>query len=475
MDSKLLEIPMLINGEEKHTREKIFLKDRHTDEQLVSISTASITDLNYAIKSCHSNLESLEKLSTDEIIAITEKVSDKLVSGDGEFYQEYTTRITGSPYKHLAKSEERTRKFLKEFRSYLDTVFGSYKFLDDGKPIYSEGKQIGIRLLQRRAKLACLFLAGNETALAAFAIPQVIITRTPLIIKGSTVEPISAYRIVKAYYDAGLKNGLNLLFWRALEKPDLANKLLEQSHAQILFGADENILSLTGGIKQAANIVENKHVCPFWTGRSAALVFADADLETAVAGVIEGAHADRGNKCVSTKKVYIERAVFNRFTELLTARIQTLRIGHPLDKTTDIGLALADERQHLQKKLGDEQKVIHHGISENSINISVLLPGPGSEFLREEIPAPVLALVPFNTIEEAIERANASVAHTITKKSLATAVFTRKKENIRILTSKLKTFKILVGRPTTSMNFMLPHQGAYIAEELLTTDKVIEL
>ncbi|HLC37876.1 MAG TPA: hypothetical protein VJI71_00290, partial [Candidatus Norongarragalinales archaeon] len=85
---------MLINGEEKHTREKIFLKDRHTDEQLVSISTASITDLNYAIKSCHSNLESLEKLSTDEIIAITEKVSDKLVSGDGEFYQEYTTRIT---------------------------------------------------------------------------------------------------------------------------------------------------------------------------------------------------------------------------------------------------------------------------------------------------------------------------------------------------------------------------------------------
>jgi len=469
----VLDIPMFINGKEKYSSEKILLKDKFTGENLASVAASSASDLNYAIKTSYASSKKMREIRIDEILSVTEKVAETFFSQENKL--DLIARITGSPYKYVSSSIANSRQFLKKFQYFLDTVFGSRNFLETGKPIYEGRQKIGLRIYSPRGNIVALFLAGNEVSLAPFIIPQIIATRTPLIIKGSTAEPISTYELIKAYHDAGLKTGINLLFWSSAQRPELAAQLLKQAHTQVLFGSDDNILNLIGTMKQPMSISERKHIIPFWTGRSTAIVLADADLEMAAKNVIEGGHLDRGNKCVSTKKVYVQQEVFETFVNLLKKQILTLNIGPSTQRQVDVGFAPKEEREQVAKKLKKEINIIHNGITNDTINVTLVLANNESEFAREEIPAPVLALIPVKSLDEAITLANAAVSHAVTKKSLATTIFTTNKDKLETAVQSLETFKILVNKPTTNMNFFLPHQGKYIIEELLSADKVIDL
>jgi aldehyde dehydrogenase (NAD+) len=151
-------------------------------------------------------------------------------------------------------------------------------------------------------------------------------------------------------------------------------------------------------------------------GKAAHIVFADAAMDQAVEGVVNGIYFNQGHVCCAGSRLLVEESVHDEIVVRLTERIQTLRLGDPLDKNTDIGAI--NSREQLEKIT----ELVRSGIDQGAVLVQqqCALPAKGFFFpasfftnvhqshriAREEIFGPVLSILTFRTPEEAIEKAN---------------------------------------------------------------------
>ena len=167
-------------------------------------------------------------------------------------------------------------------------------------------------------------------------------------------------------------------------------------------------------------------------GKSPHVVFADADMDRAVNGVVSGVFAAAGQTCVAGSRCFVEASIYDRFVEALVARTHKIRIGHPMAEDTDIGpLALSAQ-------LAKVQDYVASGLSEGArvaaggkrptgdlsrgwyFEPTVLAEADnGMRFMREEIFGPVVGVMPFSSEEEMTRLAND------TEYGLAAGIWTR--------------------------------------------------
>ncbi len=157
-------------------------------------------------------------------------------------------------------------------------------------------------------------------------------------------------------------------------------------------------------------------------GKSPDVVFADADLDKAVPGVAMGVFTNSGQVCFAGTRVLVQRSIQNEFIERIVAYTKTLKVGDPLDPTTNLG-PLISQRQ-LDRVLGYIDKGVQEGaklIAGGKRLEGELAAGYFIEptifsnvantmtIAREEIFGPVAAVIPFDTVEEALRLANDSI------------------------------------------------------------------
>lgn len=151
-------------------------------------------------------------------------------------------------------------------------------------------------------------------------------------------------------------------------------------------------------------------------GKAANIVFADAPLDQAVEGIVQGIYFNQGHVCCAGSRLLVEESVHDLVVRKLRDRMRTLRVGDPLDKNTDIGAI--NSRPQLEKI----RELVQSGVAEGAslFQPTCALPGQGYFFppsfftevtashriAREEIFGPVLSILTFRTPEEAVERAN---------------------------------------------------------------------
>ena len=151
-------------------------------------------------------------------------------------------------------------------------------------------------------------------------------------------------------------------------------------------------------------------------GKAANIVFEDAPLDQAIEGVINGIFFNQGHVCCAGSRLLVEEPMFEPLIEKLKERLQTMRVGNPLDKNTDIGAI--NSRAQLEKI----EELVAAGVDEGAemYQPECLLPARGFWFrptlftnvsqshriAREEIFGPVLSIITFRTPSEAIEKAN---------------------------------------------------------------------
>ncbi|MBJ2153258.1 aldehyde dehydrogenase family protein [Paracoccus sp. IB05] len=148
-------------------------------------------------------------------------------------------------------------------------------------------------------------------------------------------------------------------------------------------------------------------------GKSPFIVFADADLDAAVEGVVESIWFNQGEVCSAGSRILVAEAVSARFTDLLKRRMAHLRVGDPLDKSTDIGAIVHPVQlariTDLVEKGRAEGVAIHQGEAPaGCFYPPTLVTGvePASILATEEIFGPVVTLTPFRTPEDAVALAN---------------------------------------------------------------------
>ena len=151
-------------------------------------------------------------------------------------------------------------------------------------------------------------------------------------------------------------------------------------------------------------------------GKAANIICEDAPIDQAVEGIISGIYFNQGHVCCAGSRLFVQEGIYSKVMRKLRDRIQTLRVGNPLDKNTDIG-AINSKPQLEKIRAMVKSGAAEGGQVEQS---SCKLPSRGYWFpptvitgvtmanrvAQEEIFGPVLSVMTFRTPEEAIERAN---------------------------------------------------------------------
>ncbi|WP_346619273.1 aldehyde dehydrogenase family protein [Blastococcus montanus] len=149
-------------------------------------------------------------------------------------------------------------------------------------------------------------------------------------------------------------------------------------------------------------------------GKSANIVFADADLEKAAATAPYGVFDNAGQDCCSRSRILVERSVFDRFLELMEPAVTGLRVGDPADPSTEMGpLISAEHREKVASYVPSDAAVAYRGSAPSGPGFwfppTVVTPSrPDDPVLREEVFGPVVAVVPFDDEDDAVRIANDS-------------------------------------------------------------------
>lgn len=177
-------------------------------------------------------------------------------------------------------------------------------------------------------------------------------------------------------------------------------------------------------------------------GKAANIVFADAPIDQAVEGIVNGIYFNQGHVCCAGSRLLVEESVHDVIVQKLRDRMATLRLGDPLDKNTDVG-AINSKAQ-----LARIRALVEAGESEGCVRYTspCKLPDKGfwfaptfftgasmsSRVAREEIFGPVLTVMTFRTPDEAIEKANNTMY------GLSAGIWTDKGAKIFSMAGRLK-------------------------------------
>jgi len=151
-------------------------------------------------------------------------------------------------------------------------------------------------------------------------------------------------------------------------------------------------------------------------GNDATIIFADADLEKAADAVILGRLA-RGNGqiCCAVKRVFVDAEVFDKFAEILTEKTKALKVGDQMEEDTDVGPLISEQAAQQVEAVINEAahsgaKLLTGGKRENAFIEPTILTdiSPDARLFRQETFGPVVPLVPFDSIDEAVKMANDS-------------------------------------------------------------------
>jgi aldehyde dehydrogenase (NAD+) len=211
--------------------------------------------------------------------------------------------------------------------------------------------------------------------------------------------------------------------------------------------SDVNKIAFTGStevgkIIQKAVAGTNKKVTLELGGKAANIVFEDAPINQAVEGIVNGIFFNQGHVCCAGSRLFIQEGVADEVITKLKARMETLIVGDPLDKNTDVGAI--NSKEQLQKI----KEYLDIGVNEGLELYQSSCPVPekgyfcrptlfigasqSSRVVQEEIFGPVLTIQTFRTVEEVIEKAN-NIPY-----GLSAGVWTDKGSKIFNLTGKLR-------------------------------------
>ena len=246
--------------------------------------------------------------------------------------------------------------------------------------------------------------------IASWKVAPALAAGNTVVLKPAGLTPLTAVELGRIALEAGLPEGvLNILVGagrvvgeRLVQHPDVA---------KVAFTGSTEVGKRIGALA-AASI---KRVTLELGGKSANIVFADADLEKAAASAPLAVFGNAGQDCCARSRILVERSVLDRFMQALEKSIKALRVGDPLDDSTEMGpLISADQRAKVESYLNDGARVAIRGSAPSGPGYwfppTVLSPVSNNDrAAREEIFGPIAAVIPFEDEADAIRIANDTV------------------------------------------------------------------
>ena len=386
-----------------------------------------------------------------ELAYANETDVDRAVKAARKAYNEVWSKTSGRERgKYLFRIARLIQERAREF-AVIETLEG-------GKPI-RESRDIDIPLAANHFfyyagwadKLAYAFPNREVTSLgvagqiipwnfpllmAAWKIAPALATGNCVVLKPAETTSLTALKLAELIKESGLPEGVvNIITGDG------------ETGAALVNHPDIDKIAFTGSTAVGKLIRQSiagtaKKLTLELGGKSANIIFDDAPLDQAVEGIVNGIFFNQGHVCCAGSRLLVQENVADLVIRKLKDRLNTLYVGDPLDKNTDIGAI------HSQEQLTTIQRYLEIGKKEGleMYESTCKLPEKGyfcrptlflnvaqsSQLVQEEIFGPVLTIQTFRTVDEAIQKANN------TPYGLAAGVWTDKGSKIFNMTSQLR-------------------------------------
>jgi len=260
--------------------------------------------------------------------------------------------------------------------------------------------------------------------LLSWKIAPAIAAGNTCVAKPSELTPLTANRLAELSIEAGIPPGVI----------NIVHGYGNKAGRALTCHDDVAAISFTGGTVTGAAVAANaaprfKKLSLELGGKNPNLIFADADLDDAISTSIRSSFWNQGEICLCGSRIFVERSIHDEFVSRFAAAAKKLRIGDPLDDSTDVGALISET--HLRKVMGyidlatNEGGTIvagGHRVERAGYFVEpTIITGLGCDcrVLQEEIFGPVVTVTPFDTEDEALAFANS------TRYGLSATVWTR--------------------------------------------------
>ena len=413
---------LFINGKfEKPLSKKYFTTiNPATEEKLSQVADANEADVDKAVKAARSAFGVWSKMPPKERAKYIFRIA-RMVQERARELAVVETLDGGKP--------------IRESRDFDIPVVGNHFF-------YYAGWADKLEYAFPNRNVQPLGVAGQiipwnfPLLMAAWKIAPALATGNTVVLKPAETTPLTALLLAEIIQEADLPPGVVNIITGA-----------GATGAAIVNHPDINKIAFTGStdvgkIIQRAIAGTGKKATLELGGKAANIIFDDAPIDQAVEGVINGIFFNQGHVCCAGSRLYVQESVYKEVVRKLKDRLETLIVGDPMDKNTDIG-AINSKQQ-----LDQINKYLKIGVKEGAemYQSSVDLPKKGffcrptiftnvaqsNRISQEEIFGPVLTIQTFRTDDEVIEKANN------TPYGLSAGVWTDKGSKIFNMTTKLR-------------------------------------
>ena len=393
--------------------------------------------------------------ATEEKISSIAEANDKDVDSAVKAARgAYDKTWSKMPSKERAKYIYRIARLIQERARELSVI----ETLDGGKSI-RESRDIDVPLAANHFfyyagwadKLEYAFPNRNPQSLgvagqvipwnfpllmAAWKIAPALATGNTVVLKPAETTSLTALKLAEIIQESGLPDGVvNIITGHG---PVGASMVNHKDINKIAFTGSTNV----GKWIQKAIAGTDKKLTLELGGKAANIIFEDAPINQAVEGIVNGIFFNQGHVCCAGSRLFVQESVAEEVIRKLKDRLETLIVGDPLDKNTDIGainskMQLNKINEYLKIGVNDGAEMYQSSCSIPKKGFFVrptlfLNTSQSHRISQEEIFGPVLAIQTFRTIEEVIEKAN-NIPY-----GLSAGVWTDKGSRIFNLTSKLR-------------------------------------
>jgi acyl-CoA reductase-like NAD-dependent aldehyde dehydrogenase len=242
--------------------------------------------------------------------------------------------------------------------------------------------------------------------IASWKLGPALATGNTVVLKPAELTPLSSMRLGELALEAGIPEGVvnvvvgkgSVVGQRLIEHPDVA---------KIGFTGSTEVGQLV--MRGAASTI--KRVTLELGGKSANVVFADADLERAAATAPYAVFDNAGQDCCARSRILVERSAYDRFAELLIEATRKLKVGDPADESTEMGPLISAQHRDTVSSFVEGTPLFRGEAPEGKgfwYPATIVEAGPDDRIAREEVFGPVAALIPFDDEAEAVRIANDS-------------------------------------------------------------------
>jgi len=367
---------------------------------LAEVARAGVEEVDAAVDAASAALPAWRAIAPGERAQALRLLADVLA----EHHEELSVLEARNAGKAIADARGEMQMVIDTFRYYAGAP---ERLLGDTIPV-AGGQAFTVR--EPLGVVGLITPWNFPLTIASWKLAPALAAGNTVVLKPAELTPLTALRFVELARESGLPEGVvNVVAGpgrtcgqRLVEHPDVA---------KIAFtGSTEVGRTIAAGA--AASI---KRVTLELGGKSANIIFADADLEAAAAAAPLAVFGNAGQDCCARSRILVQEDVLEHFLELLEVHVKALRVGDPLDEDTQMGpLISAAQRETVASFLDGQAPVAFRGSAPEGAGYwfapTVLAPvKPSDRVAQEEVFGPIAAVISFRDEAEAISLANDTI------------------------------------------------------------------